>query len=55
MQHRQVGAFSRGDIDVGEQRIVAALLAGGDSRLNLDRQGVNKYLCPPTPSPALTF
>lgn len=34
-------------------RVVAALLAGGDSRLSVDRQGMNKYLCPPLPSPAM--
>ncbi len=54
MQHRPVTAFGRGAIDGEEQRIVAALLAGGNSHLNLDRQGLNKYLCPPTPAPALT-
>ena len=54
MQHRPVTAFGRGAIDGEEQRIVAALLAGGNSRLDLDRQGLNRYLCPPTPAPALT-
>ena len=37
-----------------EDRIVAALLAGGDSRLSLDALGLNKYLCPPLPPPATT-
>jgi hypothetical protein len=53
MQHRQVSTFSRGAAEEDEQRIVAALLAGGDTRLKLNRQGVNKYLCPPTPAPSL--
>lgn len=37
-----------------EDRVVAALLAGGDSRLSLDALGLNKYLCPPLPAPATT-
>ena len=37
-----------------EDRVVAALLAGGDGRLSLDALGLNKYLCPPLPPPATT-
>ncbi len=34
--------------------LVAALTAGGDSRLAVDpRTGLNKYLCPPQPAPGL--
>lgn len=38
----------------GDAEFVAALTSGGDSRLAVDSQtGANKYLCPPTPVPAL--
>jgi hypothetical protein len=52
MHHWPVEALGRGTAEEEEHRIVEALLAGGDSRLLLDRRGVNKYLCPPIPAPA---
>ena len=52
MRYWPVEALGHGTAEEEEHRIVEALLAGGDSRLLLDRRGVNKYLCPPIPAPA---
>src|ERR1700752_1547047 len=42
------------DVPGIDDAFVAALLAGGDSRLAVDRRtGVNKYLCQPRPTPDL--
>ena len=44
MHHLPVEALGRGTAEEEEHRIVEALLAGGDSRLLLDRRGVNTWL-----------
>jgi hypothetical protein len=54
MHRSSSGLHGRGRFDPGEDRFVPALLAGGDSRLELDGQGVNRYLCPPMPMKELT-
>lgn len=53
MRHLPAGTLGRGIAARERYRLVAALLAGGDSRLSVDLYGVNKYLCRPLPAPAI--